>query len=1097
MQAAALVTALVALLAAGFFATLAFAPHLPQVALKDPRALRALHVETAHRPNARPAWTRVPRPAHHGAGAGARPLTVGFYVSWDANSRASLARRIGQIDVLSPQWVALKDAGGAIGVVDDPQATALIAGAAHRVAVLPLVHNSSNEAFDGPMADALLSSPRARAALIANLVKLARARGYGGYMLDFENMSPRGVSLYPGFVAQVRAALRAEGREVWVTAPFDGEGWPLAALQRASSTLVLMAYDQHYGTGDPGPAAGQDWFERTLATSLAGLDPDRTVLALGAYGYDWTVGGPTRRADAVTFHEAAVLARDSGVDVASDTDSLNPTFGYQDEDGRDHAVWFLDAVTAFNQIHAADGWRPRGYGLWRMGSEDPDVWSVLGRPYGAPAPEALKTVTAGPDVDFDGDGEILRISATPSKGRRSLSVDPDTGLVAAEHYDVLPSGYVVERYGSHPGLVALTFDDGPDPHWTPRILDVLKAKHAPATFFVLGKNMQDRPDLVRREIAAGHLVGSHTYTHPNIGVLPTPEVDVELNATQRLFETISGKSFRFFRPPFFGDAEPSTPREVEPLLLAQSLGYLNVGLRIDSDDWKKPAPKVIIDRVLARLADPDPQTGGQIVLLHDAGGDRSRTLAALPGLIDALRAHGYRLVTVAELAGMSAAEAMPPTQRDGVELALDRIGFGFIRGLDAALTALFLTAIGLGLARLVFLGVLAVVHRLRAPRRTPAILAPADGPLVSVLIPCFNEEAVITESLRRILASSWTRLEVIVLDDGSTDETSARVREGFTDEPRVTLLTFANGGKARALNRGLALARGEIIVALDADTQFAAETIGLLARWFDDPRVGAVAGNAIVGNRVNIVTRWQALEYVTAQNLERRALAALGAVTVVPGAVGAWRKSALESLGGYPADTLAEDQDLTMAIQAAGWRVEFDPAARAYTEAPDTIGGLLKQRFRWSFGTLQCLWKHRRSLFNPARPVMGFVALPQIWLFQIVLSAVAPLVDLAIVWSLVAAGLDRAFHPVQWQPDNLIQALLYWAVFIFVDLSAGALGMALETRAPWADLPWLPVQRFGYRQLMYSVVLKSLITAVRGPRVGWGKLARRASVTAR
>ncbi|HEY3800257.1 MAG TPA: glycosyltransferase, partial [Caulobacteraceae bacterium] len=476
-----------------------------------------------------------------------------------------------------------------------------------------------------------------------------------------------------------------------------------------------------------------------------------------------------------------------------------------------------------------------------------------------------------------------------------------------------------------------------------------------------------------------------------------------------------------------------------------------------------------------------------------AGGDRSETVAALPGLIDAIRAKGYQIVTVDQLAGMSAAQAMPPTSRSSLELLVDRMGFGFFRYMDFLLTSLFITAIVLGVARLAFLAVLALWHRLRAPGRAPPMLDPDAGPLVSVLIPCFNEEKVIVASVARILHSNWKRLEVLVLDDGSADATSARVREAFEGEPRVTLMRFENGGKAKALNRGLAEAQGDIVVALDADTLFPPDTIPMLARWFTDPKVGAVAGNAVVGNRLNLVTRWQALEYVTAQNLERRALAALGAVTVVPGAVGAWRKSALAALGGYPHDTLAEDQDLTIACQRAGWRVEFDPEARAYTEAPDTVAGLLKQRFRWSFGTLQCIWKHRSATFNPKRPVLGFVALPQIWLFQIILTAVSPLVDLAIVWSLVWTLYARAYHPVEWSPDDFLRSVFYWAAFIFLDLSAGALGMTLERRAPWKDLVWLPVQRFGYRQLMYYVVVKSIVTALRGSRVGWGKLERRAT----
>jgi len=373
------------------------------------------------------------------------------------------------------------------------------------------------------------------------------------------------------------------------------------------------------------------------------------------------------------------------------------------------------------------------------------------------------------------------------------------------------------------------------------------------------------------------------------------------------------------------------------------------------------------------------------------------------------------------------------------------------------------------------------------------MLDPETGPLVSVLIPCFNEEKVIVASVARILHSNWKRLEVLVLDDGSADGTAARVREAFADEPRVSLLSFENGGKARALNRGLALVKGEVVVALDADTLFPPDTLPQLVRWFADPKVGAVAGNAVVGNRLNLITRWQALEYVTAQNLERRALAALGAVTVVPGAVGAWRRSAIEALGGYPDDTLAEDQDLTIACQRAGWLVEFDPDARAYTEAPDSIAGLLKQRFRWSFGTLQCIWKHRAATFNRERPVLGFVALPQIWLFQIVLTAVSPLVDLAIIGSIIGALYARTDHPVEWSPDDFLRSVFYWSAFIFLDLSAGALGMALERRAPWKDLVWLPIQRFGYRQLMYYVVVKSIVSAIRGVRVGWGKLERRAT----
>jgi cellulose synthase/poly-beta-1,6-N-acetylglucosamine synthase-like glycosyltransferase/spore germination protein YaaH/peptidoglycan/xylan/chitin deacetylase (PgdA/CDA1 family) len=1089
-----LLISLAALMVAGFFATLAFAPRLPTLSLGDPRVYQALHETNAHRLRRPADWRRIPRPGKATAGGPTRPLSIGFYVSWDETSKTSLRRHVNELDIVAPQWLLLDGSLGRVAVTSDPQAEAIIAGAKSPPSILPMVHNGHNSMSDGPLADALLLYPAARHALISNLTVLAKQHGYAGYVFDFENLSPAALAQYPALLAEARAALKPIGREVWVTLPFSDNDYNLKRFQSVTDTIMLMAFDQHWGLGQPGPVAAQDWFEQTLALDMKQVDPARTVVIFGAYGYDWTAKddkGPAR-AESVEFYDATQLAHDSSATVSLDDDALNPHFGYIDDDGRTHDVWFLDAATVFNQVKASDPYRPMGYALWRMGAEDPAIWQYFKQPYNTARPVGLEQISPSVGVDFDGTGEVLHVDTPPKGGERSIEIDPDTGLISGEDYKVMPTQYVIDRYGAHPGWVALTFDDGPDGRWTPKILDVLKQKHAVATFFVIGQNMQISPGIVRREVDEGHMVGNHTWTHPNIAATTLAQTDLEINTTQRLFEVLTGKSMRFFRPPYFGDAEPSTPAEVEPLRVAQGLGYLIAGLRIDPDDWKKPPPDEIIKRTLARLADTGP-TSGQVVLLHDAGGDRSHTVQALPGLIDALRAQGYKLVTIDELAGMSRSDALPPTSRSSVELLLDRLGFGFFRYLYMGMQALFIVAITLGLARLAFMAILSLWHRFRAPGREPAMLDPATGPLISVLIPCFNEAKVIAASVERILKSDWPRIEVLVLDDGSTDATAAIVREFYGRDPRVTLLSFPNGGKARALNRGLVQAQGDVVVALDADTLFPADTLARLARWFVDPRVGAVAGNAIVGNRLNLITRWQALEYVTAQNLERRALAALGAVTVVPGAVGAWRREALTQLGGYPADTLAEDQDLTLAFQRAGWRVEFDASARAYTEAPDTVRGLLNQRFRWSFGTLQCLWKHRAGLFNTKQPVLGFVALPQIWLFQIFLTVAAPLVDLAIVSSLIWAIYGRAFHPVEWSPDDLFRSIFYWAAFIFLDLSAGALGMALERKAPWQDLVWLPVQRFGYRQLMYYVVVKSVITAIRGYRVGWGKLERRAT----
>src|SRR5205823_9908650 len=242
----------------------------------------------------------------------------------------------------------------------------------------------------------------------------------------------------------------------------------------------------------------------------------------------------------------------------------------------------------------------------------------------------------GYDVDFEGTGELLKVVASPHEGERGISVDPNTGFISSESYDIskIPTGYVIERTGDRPGDIAITFDDGPDPKYTPRILDILKQENVPATFFVMGKNGQAYPDLLRRMVNEGHEVGNHTFTHPNLGEIPGRLTMLELNATQRLIESITGRSTVLFRPPYFGDAEADRPEEVEPAIRAQKLGYIMVGLRIDPDDWQLPVTaNQIVDRTIQRAIDTNPETRGQVVLLHDSGGDREATIQALPRLI--------------------------------------------------------------------------------------------------------------------------------------------------------------------------------------------------------------------------------------------------------------------------------------------------------------------------------------------------------------------------------------------------------------------------------------------------------------------------------
>jgi cellulose synthase/poly-beta-1,6-N-acetylglucosamine synthase-like glycosyltransferase len=596
----------------------------------------------------------------------------------------------------------------------------------------------------------------------------------------------------------------------------------------------------------------------------------------------------------------------------------------------------------------------------------------------------------------------------------------------------------------------------------------------------------------------GHEIGNHTYTHPNLATVDNTRVLFELNANQRLFQAFTGHTLKLFRAPFFGDAEPTTADEIIPVWDAQNHGYISVGLHVDSEDWQRPGVPAIVNNVMSRVLSGPPTCNDQsetqcsrnIVLMHDSGGDRSQTIAALPIIIDQLRAHGYRFVPVSELAGLSREQAMPPLSSSDFFVARVDLGvFELLGFLVRALSILFAVAITLGIGRALVLTGLGLVSAWKDMNRKRPEIDPKT--FVSVLIPAYNEEAVIERSVSQVLASENVRVEVIVIDDGSKDRTAEIVERLFGKDERVHLIKLENGGKARALNHGLAMAKSDIVVALDADTQFERATIARLARWFaEDERLAAVAGNAKVGNRINVVTKWQALEYVTAQNLERRALARLGAMTVVPGAVGAWRRQALTEVGGYPPETLAEDQDLTIAVQRADWNVAYDQSAVAWTEAPQSFRQLARQRFRWAFGTMQCVWKHKRVMADGWPRGLAFIGLPQTIIFQLLFALVSPIIDLALVLNIFWTVSSIREHGYTAMKGDLHHVALFWILFAAIDLTAGMIAMALERRENWRLMLWLIPQRFGYRQVMYYVVIKAVVQALRGPRVGWSSIQR-------
>ncbi|MEV7069965.1 glycosyltransferase [Streptomyces sp. NPDC091972] len=619
--------------------------------------------------------------------------------------------------------------------------------------------------------------------------------------------------------------------------------------------------------------------------------------------------------------------------------------------------------------------------------------------------------------------------------------------------------------------LVLTFDDGPDPTWTPRVLDVLKKHHAHAVFFVTGTMASRYPDLVKRMVDEGHEVGLHTFNHPDLSFQSKKRIDWELSQNQLALAGAAGIRTSLFRPPYSSFADAMDNKSWPVTEYIGTRGYITVVNNTDSEDWRKPGVRKIISNAT-------PKNGkGAIVLMHDSGGDRHQTVQALDRFLPDMKDKGYEFDNLTEALDAPTAH----TAVAGPELWKGKAWIFLVQASEHITDVLVvgLSIIGsLVIGRFVLMLLLSGIHARRVRRKDFRWGEPVTEP-VSVLVPAYNEAKCIENTVRSLMASEHP-IEVLVIDDGSSDGT-ARIVEAM-GLPNVRVVRQLNAGKPAALNRGLANARHDIIVMMDGDTVFEPSTVRELVQPFGDPRVGAVAGNAKVGNRDSLIGAWQHIEYVMGFNLDRRMYDVLRCMPTIPGAVGAFRRSALERVGGMSDDTLAEDTDITMAMHRDGWRVVYAEKARAWTEAPESVQQLWSQRYRWSYGTMQAIWKHRRALVERGPSGrFGRVGLPLVSLFMVVAPLLAPLIDVFLLYGVV-------FGPTG-------KTILAWLGVLAIQVVCAAYAFRLD-RERMTHLISLPLQQILYRQLMYVVLLQSWITALTGGRLRWQKLRRTGVVEA-
>ncbi|WP_420858533.1 glycosyltransferase [Marivivens marinus] len=920
---------------------------------------------------------------------------------------------------------------------------------------------------------ASLSDPGVRNSLTGSLIAAVKDRPSAGVCLDVRRAPGLGAEEMEA-LANDMAQYRADIGKLCLIAAPEAEFWTSSIVTGTFDLTIVTGFQETTTIFEP--LAPTQWFEERVMPVIGVMDPARRGIALGTFGSIWTSGSATSRP--VSFAEASWLMSMNDGQIGYSSRLGTSQISYVDEARRPNRIWLLDGVSFYNQLaEVGDG---PAVVVWPLGFEDPSIWPILRAPSGNPAArDALREPIGMQDRVLEVGSGIAVTRIDPAiAGERQIDVD-DAGRVIGQRMVTAPRPATVVRTMAVPsGTALLTFDGTiAEPHWS-TLLRTLEDSRISATFFMTDQQILGQGESLNDLIGRGHTIGVMIKSHAEPGTFEARVEDVFNNGAQQLIAHLTNNRTAAARAWHRPLGSPSTPMQLDATLRLTEQGYLPIGSGATVRD-------IVADRdgMMDQLRDAN-LSGRPAVLTFDLTSPTAdQSVAALPRVLLDLRRDGFAIRSLAEGTGLAHQTLMPPSSRAAVWR--DTVSYAVLKFWYFKLTFVFLCLLIFAVIRSLIYLALAFIRRPTPP------IDRSFCPGVTVIVPAYNESKVIVHSINSILESDYPNFEVLVVDDGSSDDTSAVVDRAFGSNPRVRLIAQRNGGKWKAENRALDHVRTPFFVGVDADTVLDPKALWWLVQPFKDERVGAVAGFVEVSNPHNFLTWCQALEYRVSQSVTRRSFEVFNGIFVVPGAIGGWRVAAVQAAGKYSGDTITEDADLTVAVHRAGYKVSFQENARAYTEAPSHVAPFLKQRLRWTLGMLQTSWKHRRTI-SEFQPIGIISIMDAIW-FSLLTSFLSPLVDILLLFILVKLAFVAATDGMETMGPLPVAVIASYFVLLALDLVNTFAAFWFERRFSWRLLLLTPILRFGYRQLIYISSIHAVIRAASGRLPGWQKLQRRAA----